>query len=111
MVKNKFTEKLIKELFSKYFKNITIYYQKKFSPSDILLSNFYLQKNKQKISIRKIVHKLYSLVDKDFNFFELHFKFIYLKLFPLKISKKQDFVPISNSNKSDYLYFIIVCNK
>tara|TARA_B110000438_G_scaffold300043_1_gene351528 strand:- start:3151 stop:3891 length:741 start_codon:yes stop_codon:yes gene_type:complete len=110
-VKNKFTEKLIKELFSKYFKNIEIYYQKSFLPSDLSLPNFYLQKNEQKISIRKIIRRLYSLVDKDFNYFELYFKFIYLKLFPSKISKKQDFVPISDPNKNDYMFFIVVCKK
>ena len=61
--------------------------------------------------MKKIVRRLYSSIDKNLNYYELHLKPIHSKLFPLKISKKQDFVPISNSNQNDYLYFIIVCNK
>lgn len=113
IMKNTFTEKSIQELLGKYFKNIVIYYQKKSSPltSDLSSSNSFPQKSKSSVSVKKIIRRLYSLVDKDFNFFELYFKRIYLKLFPLKISKKQDYIPTSNSNENDYLYFVIVCKK
>ena len=113
VVKNKFTEKLIKESLNKYFKNITIYYQKKFSlsDSDTSYQESYQQKSEPRISLKKIARRLYSSIDKNLNYYELHLKHIHSKLLPLKISHKQDFVPTSTPDQNDYLYFIIVCNK
>ena len=112
IVKNKFTEKLIKESLNKYFKNITIYYQKKFSlsDSDASYQEFRQQKSESKISMRKIARGLYSSIDKNFNYW-VYLQPLHSKLFPVKISHKQDFVPISNPDQNDYLYFIVVCNK
>tara|TARA_E500000331_G_scaffold313158_1_gene321639 strand:- start:7 stop:753 length:747 start_codon:yes stop_codon:yes gene_type:complete len=111
--KNTFTEESIKSLLQKYFKNIKIYYQKKSIPldSNLLPQSDSIQKNHSNTSLKKIIRKLYSLVDKNFNFYELHLKKVCLKLFPPIITKKQDFIPVDNSDGNDYDYFVIVCKK
>tara|TARA_B100001559_G_scaffold320061_2_gene331105 strand:- start:15707 stop:16453 length:747 start_codon:yes stop_codon:yes gene_type:complete len=112
-LKNVFTEQSIKLLLQKYFKNTKIYYQKKSIDldSNLLLQSTSTQKNHSNTSLKKIIRKLYSLVDKNFNFYELYLKKVYLKFFPPIITKKQDFVPVDNSDGNDYDYFVIVCKK
>lgn len=108
-----FTEKSIKLLLEKYFKNIQIYHQKQIIDldSNLSLTDTSIVKNQSNMSLKKIIRKLYSLADKNFNFYELYLKRIHLKLFPPKISKKHDFIPIDNSDGNDYQYFVIVCKK
>jgi len=111
--KKTFTEESIKLLLQKYFNDIKIYYQKKSITidSNLFSKSVSAQENHSNTSLKKVIRKLYSSMDKNFNFYELHLKKVHLKLFPPVITKKQDFVPVDNSHGNDYDYFVIVCKK
>ena len=109
-----FTKDDFLELLGQKFPDIKLYSQRLLSKKETISKSF--SNTKAKIALRNIAKKILLKVDKNSNFYKLHFQKTIVNLRQQKkkadsIYFQKNYVPILFNERDNPLYFLAVCKK
>ena len=109
-----FTKDDFLELLGQKFPDIKLYSQRLLSKKETISKSF--SNTKAKIALRNIAKKILLKVDKNSNFYKLHFQKTIVNLRQQKkkadsIYLQKNYVPIPFNERDNPLYFLAVCKK